>query len=110
MTVLSASDLAHDCPGWRSWSDTPTLFLHCHPLTTLGHPTPTAVADSQWGEPRSEAFAIDMCIAGSSVTVASLAAPNGQPLVLTVSGGQSQLVMSGMRNMGQGGSDQLVLH
>ena len=63
----------------------------------------------QWGEPRSEAFAIDARVAGSSVTVASLAAPNGQPLVLAVSGGQSRLVMSGMRNVGQGGSDQLVL-
>ena len=109
VTVLSASGLAHDCPGWRSWSDTPTLFLRCRPLTTLGRPTPTAVADSQWGEPRSEAFAIDARVAGSSVTVASLAAPNGQPLVLAVSGGQSRLVMSGMRNVGQGGSDQLVL-
>ena len=51
---------------------------------TLGHPTPTAVADSQRGEPRSEAFATDVHVAGSKFTVASLAAPNGQPLVLAI--------------------------
>ena len=45
--------------------------------------------DLQWGEPRSEAFATDARIAGSKFTMASLAAPNGQPLVLAVSGGQS---------------------
>src|ERR1700761_6876489 len=82
VTVLSASDLAYD---WRSWSDVPVIFLRRHPLMTLGHPTPTAVAGSQWGEPRSEAFAIDARVAGSSVTVAGPAAPNGQPLVLAVS-------------------------
>ena len=82
VTVLSASDLAYD---WRSWSDVPVIFLcHC-PLMTLGCPTPTAVAGLQWGEPRSEAFATDTCIAGSSVTVASPAALNGQPLVLAIS-------------------------
>ena len=52
---------------------------------TLGCPTPTNVADSQWGEPCSEAFATDAHIAGSNVTVAGPAAPNGQPLVLAVS-------------------------
>ena len=82
VTVLSASDLAYD---WRSWSDVPVIFLRCRPLTTLGRPTPTAVAGSQWGEPRSEAFATDARVAGSSVTVAGPAAPNGQPLVLAVS-------------------------
>ena len=40
--------------------------------------------DSQWGEPRSEVFATDARVAGSSVTVAGLAALNGQPLVLAV--------------------------
>jgi hypothetical protein len=85
------------------------LFLRCRPLTTLGRPTPTAVAGSQWGEPRSEAFAIDARVAGSKFTVAGLAAPNGQPLVLAVSGGQSRLVMLGKRNVGQGRSDQLVV-
>src|ERR1700761_6298515 len=82
VTVLSASDLAYD---WRSWSDVPVIFLRRRPLTTLGRPTPTAVAGSQWGEPCSEAFAIDARVAGSSVTVAGPAAPNGQPLVLAVS-------------------------
>ena len=52
---------------------------------TLGYPTPTAVMGLQWGEPRSEAFATDAHIAGSNVTMASPAAPNGQPLVLDVS-------------------------
>ena len=51
---------------------------------TLGHPTPTAVADSQWSEPHLEAFATDARFAGSSVTVAGLAALNGQLLVLAV--------------------------
>jgi hypothetical protein len=83
--ILSASDLTHDCPDWRSWSDVPTLFLRRRPLTTLGRPIPTAVADSQWGEPRSEAFGTDARIAGSSVNVAGPAALNGQPLVLAVS-------------------------
>ena len=73
-TVLSASDGAYDCPDWRSWSDIPTIFLRRRPLTTLGRPTPTAVADSQWGEPRSEAFATDARVAGSKFTVAGLAA------------------------------------
>ena len=41
---------------------------------TLGHPTPTAVTDSQWSEPRSEAFATDVRVAGSKFTVAGLAA------------------------------------
>ena len=52
---------------------------------TLGYPTPTAVVGLQWGEPCSGAFATDMCIAGSNVTVASPAALNGQPLVLAIS-------------------------
>ena len=82
VTILSASDLAYN---WRSWSDVPVIFLHRRPLTTLGCPTPTAVVGSQWGELGSEAFATDTHIAGSSVTVASPAAPNGQLLVLTVS-------------------------
>jgi hypothetical protein len=87
VTVLSASDLAYDCPDWRPWSDVPTLFLRRRPLTTLGRPTPTVVADSQWGEPRSEAFGTDARIAlfaGSNVNVAGPAAPCGQPLVLAV--------------------------
>ncbi|KAH9034337.1 hypothetical protein EDB85DRAFT_1889835 [Lactarius pseudohatsudake] len=37
------------------WSAAPYLFLHCRPLTTLGRPPPTVVAESQWGEPRSDA-------------------------------------------------------
>ena len=90
VTVLSVSDLTYECPGWRAWSDAPTspaLFLRRRPLMTLGHPTPTtftAVAESQLGEPRSEAFGIDARVAGSSVNVASPAARNGQPLVLAV--------------------------
>ncbi|KAH9017143.1 hypothetical protein EDB85DRAFT_1897792 [Lactarius pseudohatsudake] len=39
-----------------TWSVAPCLFLRRRPLTTLGHPPPTAVAESQWGEPRSDAF------------------------------------------------------
>ena len=109
VTVLSASDLAHDCPSWRSWSDAPILFLHRHPLTTLGCPTPTTIVDSQWGGPRLDAFSTDTRIAGSSVTVAGPAAPCGQLLVLAVSGGQSRLVMSGMRNAVQDGSGKPVL-
>ena len=85
VTVPSASDLAHDCPGWGSWSDAPILFLHRRPLTTLGRPTPTAIVDSQWCEPRLDAFSTDARVAGSSVTVAGPAAPCGQPLVLAVS-------------------------
>ncbi|KAH9022544.1 hypothetical protein EDB85DRAFT_1895180 [Lactarius pseudohatsudake] len=38
------------------WSAAPYLFLRRRPLTTLGRPPPTAVAESQWGEPRSDAF------------------------------------------------------
>ena len=108
VTVPSASDLAHDCPGWGSWSDAPILFLRRRPLTTLGRPTPTAIADSQWCEPRLDAFSTDARVAGSSVTVAGPAAL-GQLLVLAVSGGQSRLVMSGMRNAGQDGSGKPVL-
>ncbi|KAH9020358.1 hypothetical protein EDB85DRAFT_1896227 [Lactarius pseudohatsudake] len=41
------------------------LFLRCRPLTTLGHPPPTAVVESQWGEPRLDAFGTDARVAGS---------------------------------------------
>ena len=61
VTVLSASDLAYD---WRLWSNVPVIFLCCHPLMTLGCPTPTAVMGLQCSEPCSEAFATDMHIAG----------------------------------------------
>jgi hypothetical protein len=84
VTILSASDLAYDCPDWRLWSSVPTLFLRRRPLTTLGRPTPTVVTDSQWGEPRLEAFGTDACFAGSNVNAAGPAAPCGQPLVLAV--------------------------
>ena len=105
VTVPSASDLAHDCPGWGSWSDAPILFLRRRPLTTLGRPTPTAVADSQWGEPRSEVFATDARVAGSSVTVAGSCCPEWTTVsIRRLRGGQSRLVMSGERNVGQGRS------
>ncbi|KAH9021041.1 hypothetical protein EDB85DRAFT_1895853 [Lactarius pseudohatsudake] len=39
-----------------TWSVAPCLFLCRHPLTTLGHPPPTTIAELQWGEPRSDAF------------------------------------------------------
>ena len=78
VTVLSASGLDYDCPDWRSWSDVPTLFLCRRPLTTLGRPAATVVADSQWGESHSEAFGTDARVAGSNVNVAGPAAPCGQ--------------------------------
>ncbi|KAH9042427.1 hypothetical protein EDB85DRAFT_1885723 [Lactarius pseudohatsudake] len=40
------------CP----WIAAPYLFLRRRPLTTLGHPPPTAVVESQWSEPCSDAF------------------------------------------------------
>ncbi|KAH9051990.1 hypothetical protein EDB83DRAFT_2316616 [Lactarius deliciosus] len=40
------------CP----WIATPGLSLYHRPLTTSGHPPPTVVAESQWGEPHSDAF------------------------------------------------------
>jgi hypothetical protein len=74
----------YSSPGWRSWSDSPALFLRRRPLTILGRPPPTAVVDSQWGEPRSEAFGTHARVAGSSVNVVGPAAPCGQPLVLAI--------------------------
>ncbi|KAH9066926.1 hypothetical protein EDB83DRAFT_2596557 [Lactarius deliciosus] len=47
------------------WSAAPCLFLRRRPLTTLGRPPPTAVAESQRGEPRSDAFGTDAHVAGS---------------------------------------------
>ena len=76
--------------GGRGMILLPSSLRH-RSLTTSGRPTPTAVTESQWGEPR--------------VTVAGPAAPNGLPLVLAISdlrGGQLRLVMSGMRNAGRG--------
>ncbi|KAH9012003.1 hypothetical protein EDB85DRAFT_1900656 [Lactarius pseudohatsudake] len=49
------------CP----WIAAPYLFLRRHPLTTLGRPPPTAVAESQWGEPRSDAFGTGVRVAVS---------------------------------------------
>lgn len=66
------SDLAHDCPNWRSWGDTPTLFLHLRRLTTLSHPPPTYIAESQSGEPRSEAFGTDARVAMRKYSSAAL--------------------------------------
>ncbi|KAH9022539.1 hypothetical protein EDB83DRAFT_2320295 [Lactarius deliciosus] len=40
------------CP----WIATPGLSLYHRPLTTSGRPPPTVVAESQWGEPHSDAF------------------------------------------------------
>jgi len=42
--------------GWRLWSNAPVLLLRRHPLRTIRPPPPTAVAELQWGELRSEAF------------------------------------------------------
>ncbi|KAH9011999.1 hypothetical protein EDB85DRAFT_1900653 [Lactarius pseudohatsudake] len=47
------------------WIVTLSLPLRCRPLTTLGHPPPTAIAESQWGELRSDAFGTDARVAGS---------------------------------------------
>ncbi|KAH9011997.1 hypothetical protein EDB85DRAFT_1900650 [Lactarius pseudohatsudake] len=47
------------------WIVTPGLPLCRCPLTTLGHPPPTAVAESQWGEPRSRAFGTGARVAES---------------------------------------------
>ncbi|KAH8977345.1 hypothetical protein EDB83DRAFT_2327653 [Lactarius deliciosus] len=57
-----------DSPRLRAggpWSAAPCLFLRRRPLTTLGRPPPTAVAESQRGEPRSDAFGTDARVAGS---------------------------------------------
>ena len=45
---------------------------------------PTAVVESQWGEPRSDAFWHRRARCWVGIIVASLAAPSGQPLVLAV--------------------------
>ncbi|KAH9013791.1 hypothetical protein EDB83DRAFT_2321612 [Lactarius deliciosus] len=42
-----------------------SLPLRRCPLTTLGRPPPTAVAESQWGEPRSRAFGTGARVAWS---------------------------------------------
>ncbi|KAH9009724.1 hypothetical protein EDB84DRAFT_1446144, partial [Lactarius hengduanensis] len=47
-----------DSPRFRAggpYNVAPYLFLHRRPLTTLGRLPPTAVAESQWGEPCSDA-------------------------------------------------------
>jgi hypothetical protein len=46
-------------------------------------PPPTAVAELQWGEPRSEAFGTG-ARCWVDITVAGPAAPSGQPSVLAV--------------------------
>ncbi|KAH9015822.1 hypothetical protein EDB85DRAFT_2156360 [Lactarius pseudohatsudake] len=62
------------------WIATPGLPLRRRPLTTLGRPPPTAVAESQWGEPRSRAFGTSARVAGSISSGAGPAASSGQPL------------------------------
>src|SRR6266702_3221450 len=51
-------------PGWRPWSDAPYLLLCHRPLMTLSHPPPTAIVESQWGEPCLDAFGTSMRVAG----------------------------------------------
>ncbi len=68
------------------WSATPGLILRRRPLTTVGRPSPTAVAESQWGEPRSDASGTSARVAGSLSQWLVLLPPSGQPLVLAVCG------------------------
>ncbi|KAH9020350.1 hypothetical protein EDB85DRAFT_1896219 [Lactarius pseudohatsudake] len=56
-----------DSPCFRAggpYNVAPYLFLCCRPLTTLGHLPPTAVVESQWGEPRSDASGTSVHVAG----------------------------------------------
>ena len=53
---VASSALHSSSTGWRPWSNAPVLLLRRHPLRTIRPPPPTAVAESQWGESRSEAF------------------------------------------------------
>ncbi|KAI9437083.1 hypothetical protein BJY52DRAFT_1196710 [Lactarius psammicola] len=71
-------------PGWGPWIIAPYLLLRRRPLTTLGHPSPTAFAESQWGEPRSDAFGTGARVAGSLSQWLVLLPPCGQPSVLAV--------------------------
>ncbi len=66
------------------WSATPGLILHHRPLTTIGCPSPTAIAESQWGELHLDASGTRVCIAGLLSQWLVLLPPSGQPLVLTV--------------------------
>ncbi|KAH9018968.1 hypothetical protein EDB84DRAFT_1442250 [Lactarius hengduanensis] len=75
------------------WSAAPYLFLRRRPLTTLGRPLPTAVAESQWGEPRSDAF-------GTGPT----------RRLVTVNPDLAPSVRSGKRKVGQGGSEGIESH
>src|SRR6266702_2351118 len=68
------------------WSATLGLILRRRPLTTVGRPSPTAVAESQWGEPRSDASGTSARVAGSLSQWLVLLPPSGQPLVLAVCG------------------------
>ncbi|KAH9011995.1 hypothetical protein EDB85DRAFT_1900648 [Lactarius pseudohatsudake] len=74
------------------WSAAPYLFLRRRPLTTLGRPSPTAVAESQRGEPRSRAFGTGARVAGSI---------SSGPVLLPLVGNR---VGSGKRKAAQGGS------
>ncbi|KAH9020347.1 hypothetical protein EDB85DRAFT_2153121 [Lactarius pseudohatsudake] len=67
---LFSHSFFHDTLHEQHWSEvlwtvTLSLPLRRRPLTTLGRPPPTAVAESQWGEPRSDAFGTDARVAGS---------------------------------------------
>ena len=102
--------------GWRSWSNAPALLLRRHPLRTIRPPPPTAVAELQWGESRSEAFGTGT--RRRWVVLQSQCGRSCCPLWATVStrrliGGQSRLGtrLSGWRRgtRGQGGSGKPVV-
>ncbi|KAH9034342.1 hypothetical protein EDB85DRAFT_1889840 [Lactarius pseudohatsudake] len=67
-----------------SWNGSPCLFLHRHPLTTLGHPLPTTIAESQWGKPRSDASGTGARACCVDIIVFGSAASSGPPLVLAI--------------------------
>ncbi|KAI9429187.1 hypothetical protein H4582DRAFT_2065661 [Lactarius indigo] len=92
--ALSLSSISHLRPG-GPYSAVSYLFLRRRPLTTLGRPPPTAVAESQRGEPRSDAFGIGARVAGSI----SL-----WPVLLPLVGNR---VGSEKRKAGQDGSGEL---
>ncbi|KAH9008727.1 hypothetical protein EDB84DRAFT_1446757 [Lactarius hengduanensis] len=81
------------------------LFLHCRPLTTLGCPPPTAVVESQWGEPCSDAFGTNARVAGSislGPVLLPLWATVSTRRLLTVNPDLAPSVGSGKRKAGQG--------
>ncbi|KAI9429189.1 hypothetical protein H4582DRAFT_2153637 [Lactarius indigo] len=67
-SIYSLSLSSSSSPGLRAggpWNTVPCLFLRHRPLTTLGRPPPTVIAESQGGEPHSDAFGTGVRVAGS---------------------------------------------